>query len=181
MINEDSVHILNFDPNVTNDFITRDGLQNRLQQKRGRLKMLITDTCSNQGRGFDLIAKSYGRVVPRKRRYTEDLFLKHSGLLDITAASPRQYAWGNNQIGGYFTAALIESFAASSDPNKDGFLSWEEVFLATREETQKLFSETTFRTIDKRKMDSVSQTSQTPTKYSLPVRLTHAKVTLPVD
>lgn len=181
MINEDGIHILNFDPNVTNDFVTRDGLRDRLQQKPGRLKMLITDTCSNQGQRFNLIAKSYGRVVPRKRRYTEDLFLKHSGLLDITAASPGQYAWGNNQIGGYFTAALIENFTTSSDTNKDGFLSWGEVFFATRDETQKLFRETTFRSIDKQKMDNIGQKTQTPLKKDpLPVSLTQVEATLTI-
>ena len=181
MINEDEVHILNFDPNVSNDSVTRNGLRERLRQKQGRLKMLITDTCSNQAQRSDLIAQSYGRVVPRKRRYTEDLFLKHKGFLDITAASPGQYAWGNNQIGGYFTAALIQSFTSSSDVDKDAFLSWKEAFSATRNETQRLFSETTFRTIDKRKMDSMGQTTQTPTKRDpLPVRLTQAEATLTI-
>lgn len=171
MINEDGVHILNFDPNVSNDSVTRVGLRKRLMQKQVHLKMLITDTCSNQAQGFALIAKSYGRVVPRKRRYTEDLFLKHKGFLDITAASPGQYAWGNNQIGGYFTAALIQSFTSSSDADKDAFLSWKEVFSATRDETQRLFSETTFLIIEKRKMGNIGQTTQTPKKYSLPGRL----------
>ena len=170
MIDEDGVHILNFDPNVTNDSITRNGLRKRLQQKPARLKMLITDTCSNQGQGSGLIAKSYGKVVPRKRRYTETLFLKHSGLLDLTAASPGQYAWGNNQIGGYFTAALIESFTASSDTNKDGLLSWKEVYSATRRETQRLFSETTFQIID------VGQKTQTPKVSSWPKLLRVTRV-----
>ena len=126
-------HYLDLDMQNAASSLLRSDLTEELSEKRCRLKMLITDTCSNRVQTSPLIAQSAGVVVSRKRRYTQDLFLKHSGFLDITAASPGQYAWGNNESGGYFTAALIESFTPDSDTNKDGFLSWEEVFLATRD------------------------------------------------
>lgn len=125
-------HILNFDPEVTNDFVARDGLRRRLEQKKVRLKMLITDTCSNRVQTPPPIARVYAKVQSRERRSTKNLFLEHSGFLDITAASDGQYAWGNDEIGGYFTASLIGSFTAEADANQDRFLSWKEVFDVTR-------------------------------------------------
>ena len=148
--------------------LLRSDLAEELSQKKCRLKMLITETCSNRVQMSPPIAKSSATVVQRKRRYTEDLFLKYKGFLDITAASPGQYAWGNNHIGGYFTTALIQSFAASSDTNSDGFLSWKEVFAATRSDTQSIFSQTSFLPSEKRKMDDIGQTTQTPISYALP-------------
>ena len=173
-------HILNFDPAVTNDFVARDGLRKGLEQKQAHLKMLITDTCSSRVQTPPLIARVYAKVQSRERRYTKNLFLEHSGLLDITAASDGQYAWGNDEIGGYFTVSLIGSFTAETDTNRDRFLSWKEVFDVTRSKTQKLFSETTFLLHNQRKLDEAGQTSQTPTKYSLPVRLTQPEAMLTV-
>ena len=164
-------HYLDLDVQNAAFSLLRSDLAEELSEKRCRLKMLITDTCSNRVQTSPPIAQSAGTVVSRKRRYTQDIFLKHKGFLDITAASPGQYAWGNNEIGGYFTAALIESFTASADTDKNGFLSWEEVFLATRDETQRLFSETTFDPFDKRKMDNIGQKTQTPKEDSLPKML----------
>ena len=165
-------HILNFDPEVTNDFVARDGLRKRLEQKQARLKMLITDTCSNRVQTPPPIARVYAKVQSRERRYTKNLFLEHSGFLDLTAASEGQYAWGNDEIGGYFTVSLIGSFTAEADANQDRFLSWKEVFDVTRSKTRKLFSETTFLLHNQRKLDEAGQTNQTPAPHTLPEKLT---------
>ena len=154
--------ILNFDPDVTNDFVARDGLRSRLKQKGARLKMLITDTCSNRVQTPSPIARVFAKVQSRERRYTKNLFLEHSGLLDITAVSDGKYAWGNDEIGGYFTVSLIGSFTAEADANQDGFLSRKEVSDVTRSKTQKLFSETIFLSHKQQELDKVGQTTQTP-------------------
>ena len=165
-------HILNFDPEVTNDFVARDGLRNSLKQKKGRLKMLITDTCSNRVQTPPPSARVYAKVQSRERRYTKNLFLEHSGFVDITAAADGQYAWGNDAIGGYFTISIIGSFTADSDENQDRFLAWDEVFNATRSKTQKLFSETTFLPHNQGILDEIRQTTQKPIAYELPKRRT---------
>ena len=164
-IDQKARHYLDLDVQNPAFSLLRSDLVKELSEKRCRLKMLITDTCSNEIQTLPR-ATSSATVVSRKRPYAEDLFLKHRGLLDMTAASPRQYAWGNNQIGGYFTAALIESFTAKSDTNKDRFLSWKEVFSATRDGTQKLFEKTTFLPTDLLKMQPFGQKTQTPKIYS---------------
>ena len=169
-------HYLDLDMQDATSSLLRSDLVEELSGKRCRLKMLITDTCSNRVQTVPLIAQSAGVVVSRKRRYAQDLFLRHSGFLDITAASLGQYAWGNNKVGGYFTAALIESFTVKSDRDEDGFLSWKEVFSATRRETQRLFSETTFQTINQRKIDNIGQKTQTPKISSRPKLLKVTRV-----
>ncbi len=165
-------HILNFDPEVTNDFVSRDGIRNVLKDKAGRLKLLITDTCSNRVQAPPTIARRYARVQSRERRYTKNLFLEHRGFLDITAASAGEYAWGNDDIGGYFTVSLLDSFTAEADRDSDRFLSWREVFALTQQKTQKLFNETTFLSSNQRKLNKIGQTTQKPYAYSFPKRRT---------
>ena len=172
-IDREKRHYLDLDVQNVEVSLLRSDLVKVLSEKNCRLKMLITDTCSqDRGQIPSIVAKSFGAVVPRKRRHIQNLFLQHSGFLDITAASPGQYAWGNNEIGGYFTAALVKSFTTDSDTDKDGFLLWEEVFSATCDETEKLFRKTEFLPIDKQKMEDIGQEIQKPFAHALPERLT---------
>ena len=161
-------HILKFDPQVTGDFIARKGLRRLLEEKPARLKMLITDTCSDT---IEVPQQSvnYATLEGKNRRYTKDLFLEHTGTLDITAASPRQYAWANDTIGGHFTAALIKSFSPTlADRNKDGFLEWREVFPVCISETESLFTNAKFTYAHQRLLDQAQQTTQKPVAHSLP-------------
>ena len=169
-----STHILNFDPAVTNDFIPRDSLRELLEEKPARLKMLITDTCSNsidvpQQQG----AEAFATLRAKNRRYTKNLFLEHTGTLDITAASPKQYAWGNGIEGGYFTASLIQSFSADADRNgnNDGFLEWREVVPVCISETESLFTQTQFTLSNRLLLEKENQKTQTPLAHSLPTKL----------
>ena len=162
--------ILKFDPDVTNDFIPRKGLRRLLEEKPARLKMLITDTCSNT---IEVPQQSvaYATLQGKNRRYTKHLFLEHTGTLDITAASPRQYAWGNDTIGGHFTAALIKSFSPTlADRNKDGFLEWRKVFPVCISETESLFTNGKFTYANKLLLEKEQQTTQKPVAHSLPAR-----------
>ena len=129
-------HILNFDQQ-TGDKIFRSTLRTLLEQKPGRLKMLIPDTCSNRADTPEFVAKSvnFASVRPRSMTYIKDLFLQHEGILDITAVRPGHYAWGSTDIGGYFTVGLLQSFTAESDVNRDRFLTWKEVFENTESKT----------------------------------------------
>ena len=163
----DSEHVLNFDQ--SKDAVPRAKLREWLEQKPASLKMLITDTCSNYAEtpGPDL-SVSFSEGLPKNRLHTEDLFLQHTGILDITAAAPGQFVFGSNSVGGYFTAALIESFTAKADgvssdkETADGFLSWDEVLAQCKLKTANLFSE---------------QTAQTPVIHSLPSRIGDSHIT----
>ena len=136
--------------------------------------MLITDTCSNSVElprlpSIDIDPNNLVEITPREQlSYVKHLFLQHRGFLDITAAAPGQYAWGNENIGGYLTAALIKSINIGTGVGRDGFLTWKTVFASTLDETQAFFQTTLFRGSQKRLIDSVGQTTQTPIQHSLP-------------
>ena len=171
-------HMLHFDG--VKDLYNRNELSALLARKQARLKILITDTCKNQlDTPLPQANAYYAQVQEKNRSYTKHLFLQHSGMLDITAASTNQFALANNQLGGFFTAALIESFNEKSDMkgeggigNSDGFLSWEEVFAKCVWETQDLFSQSTskFGAVLSSKLGERNQTTQTPEQFSLPSR-----------
>ena len=177
-IDDFDTHILSFST-VRIMFAARDKLREVLVAKPGRLKMLITDTCSNSIDIPSGVVVDFAEIQAKAQTYTKHLFLQHSGILDITAASPRERAWGNSNIGGYFTHALNTSFTPAVDKDPDGLLSWKEVFEATRQKTKERFSEAwtggiegAFSPNDKRKMRNDGQTTQTPVAYELPILAT---------
>ena len=168
----DDKHLLNFDQQ-TGDEILRAVLHKQLERKPGRLKMLITDTCSNRAGTPELVAKSvnFASIRQRSTVYTKNLFLQHEGILDITAAKPGHYAWGSTDIGGYFTVSLLQSFTAESDMNRDRFLTWREVFKAAQQRTDNFFKQTNFQSTDKVMMNRIGQKTQKPVGHSFPSRV----------
>jgi hypothetical protein len=165
-------HILNFDQQ-TNDVVLRATLRKQLERKPARLKMLITDTCSNHAGTPELVAKSvtFASIHQRSTVYTKNLFLQHKGVLDITAAESGHYAWGSTDIGGYFTVGLLQSFTAESDMDRDRFLTWREVFEAAQQRTDGFFKQTNFQSTDKIMMGRIGQKTQKPAGYSFPLRV----------
>ena len=161
-------HLLQFDPYLTQDTLDREKLGQRLAQKRARLRMLITDTCSKT---LDSKAAKFATLAIETRRrklyYMDDLFLDHEGFLNITAASPGELAIGNPDLGGHFTNALFRRGCTSqSDKNQDGFISWKEAFEATVSETRSLFR------LASRELAALDgQNTQTPVAHSLPTRV----------
>ena len=163
----DSEHVLNFDQ--SKDVVPRAKLREWLEQKPASLKMLITDTCSNYAETSEpALSVSFSDGLSQDRLYTENLFLQHTGILDVTAAAPGQFVFGDAGVGGYFTAALVESFTAEVDgalsdkEAADGFVSWDEVLAQCELKTSNLFSDANF---------SGEQTVQTPIIHSLPLRI----------
>ena len=155
------------------DILVRAQLRAKLRQNPCRLKLLITDTCSNVASIEEPLARvsrvsKYAVDVEARQQYARNLFLQHTGLLDITAATPGQYAWSDPDIGGYFTNALARSCALEADKNQDNFLTWQEVFDAAKQETEKKFRGTDFVGKNKRDLEKRDQTTQTPFDYYIP-------------
>ena len=129
--------------------LARDVVLEALQETPGRLKMLITDTCSTvtqgtQPPGGDYFAQ-YADTEAKPQFYARNLFLEHTGILDITATSPEirtasdtDKAYANTDVGGFFTYALTTALVPDADTNGDDFLSWEEAFAETVERTKQL-------------------------------------------
>ena len=138
-------HLLLFDKTDDENRLSRDVLEARLDEKPARLKMLITDTCS-QANTEELLSQQvkFAGVEPNARFFAKNLFLEHTGFLNITAASPGKLAYGDTDIGGYFTSAIADSLNSDTDKDpKDNFLSWIEVFNTAKERTQKLAKQAT--------------------------------------
>ena len=164
-------HKLIFDPDMRADTPNRAKISQQLKEKRARLRMLITDTCSSSSLDLPESAlKPLASVRERKRQnYLSDLFLKHEGFLDITAASPRQFAIVYDDLGGFFTAALLlQGFTATADTNNDDFLSWQETFNKTKTRTKELYSLADFDAKFAAELRKNRQTTQEPYKHSLP-------------
>ena len=171
---ENEKHYLALDGQNKAFSLLRNDLAKAVSEKRCRLKMLITDTCSNYiktGGSDESIRIEGSSTTPpsSKKAIIRNLFFGHRGFLDITAASPNQYALGNVEAGGYFTASLINSVNEKARKALGGeSVSWKEVFESTRQKTQKLFSAITFTGKLKRMLDAKGQTTQTPFQHALP-------------
>ena len=168
-------HFLRFDLGASADMLDREALSENLKDKPVRLRMLITDTCSNLSLDLsnDVFAKFAVGVRERARQnYTGALFLEHEGFLDITAASPGQFAIGNSDLGGHFTSALLsQGFMAVADTDRDGFLSWQEAFEKSVAQTKKLYQKAIFDADMAADLQAKHQETQEPLAYSLPTRI----------
>ncbi len=118
-----------------------------------QLKILVTDCCSSYPPGLE-IAEGDEDVKPWETLY--QLLLRHEGFVNITAASPGQYAYGTTN-GGYLTVNL------HSDMQR--YSTWAEVF---KETESRVFEETT---AGARASGDASVTPQRPKAYSLGRRL----------
>lgn len=154
-------------------WLFRSELVNAIKQvKPHRLTFLITDCCSSVVQTKVEPKLQSSRSMTRlTQRVLRNLFLEHKGFLHVTAATEGQYGWSNRVTGGWFTKNFIEALDSNPDENKDSFLTWEEVFETTRENTEKTFSQTTFTTTQMEDMKRKGINNQTPKAYSLPIPL----------
>ena len=161
-------HSLQFDP-ISLDTLDRERLGTLLNQKRARLRMLITDTCSETIDAEDVKFRALARTRERKHNYMEDLFLTHAGFLDITAASPGEVAIGHPDVGGHFTYALFtHGCSPDADKNNDTFITWQEAFDTAGIETDKLFKQASKELSEVLGTRTNRQRTQQPIAYSLP-------------
>ena len=107
--------------------ISRDVWANSVAALPCRLKILVTDCCSSYPPSE--LAEGAEEVEPWETLYF--LLLRHEGFVNITAASPGQYAFGTAR-GGYLTVNL------HSDMQR--FRNWDSVFKACSE---RVWEETT--------------------------------------
>ena len=95
-----------------------------------RLKILITDSCSGNGKGEAKTTISPPIGYPIKEVY-RDLFVEHEGFLHLASASPGEVAFGDSADGGWFTHALVGAINSEDYDDYDSsedVRRWEHVF-----------------------------------------------------
>lgn len=154
----------------------RDELVRAMEQAQTcRLKILITDSCSND------VEVRPPSLNPTLESALKNLFVEHKGFLHLAAATEGEYAWvvvpgpdSTSGGGGYFTTSLVQTIYEYPDNNNDDFVSWQEIFNATKKKTMGLFDAAYPGFSDERKADLRQRgiTSQTPKYYGeLPKRV----------
>ena len=143
----------------------RKDIVSELEELDCRLKLLITDTCS-----FGPPITDHAGVAPSLKSALTNLFFEHEGFLNITAASQGQLAASDSVVGGWFTRSLVISILqeyATLDKNNDNFVSWQEVFKVTKEETMDYFEKNKhkFSSYWKKRLRQAGQTEQNPKQY----------------
>jgi hypothetical protein len=112
--------------------LERQALVNAMQAKRAGLTVLLTDCCSDivkiQGAG-DVKTNDHAPPQARQMQHlTRCLFFQHRGIVDITAAMVGSSAYGDDQVGGFFTASLGRVASAPGQFLPNGgrdFVTWD--------------------------------------------------------
>ena len=154
----------------------RDELVRTMKQAQAcRLKILITDSCSNT------VKIDPPSLSPTFESALKNLFVEHKGFLHLAAATEGEYAWvvvpgprSTDGGGGNFTTSLVQAIYGYPDDNNDNFVSWQEIFYSTQKKTMGLFDALYPGLSLERKVDLRRRgiTSQTPKYYGeLPKRV----------
>ncbi len=115
---------------------------NRIKAKKARLNLIITDCCNSnlgllkpEGKNFAQTAKS---LLTWDQSYCYDLFMKSKGSILATAAKKGQYAYGNTDLGGYFTSNLVTSLEKYLSKFQTTSPTWEEIIAEAQASTVNL-------------------------------------------
>ena len=115
---------------------------NRIQSKNARLNLVFTDCCNSnlgllkpEGKNFALTTKS---LLDWEKSFVYDLFMKSKGSILATAAKKGQYAYGNTDVGGYFTSNLITSIEKYLSKFQTVSPSWQQIITEAQSSTVKL-------------------------------------------
>lgn len=158
---------------LTDGRFYRSELKGAVEGVSCRLKILITDACSNGPAPAGASVQSY-KIQTVGRSHIRNLFDEHEGFLHATAATEGEFAWCHTTFGSFFTSSLMEVIASTSDTNRDGFVAWDEVLALAKADTQILFKQAydagSFKAADVQAIKDRGITSQTPKVYSFPQR-----------
>ena len=159
-----------------NELLHRNRLVDKMDELDARLKILMTDACHYGSWSFPT---PIYRPHPNLFR---NLLLEHKGFFNVMGAVTGEFAGGYYRGGflggGWFTRGFIHVMLnfnrLSIDLNGDGFISWEEVFVKTREETNKAFQaeKDDLDSYWKEELERIGQTGQNPVHLGeLPKRI----------
>ena len=115
---------------------------NQIKAKNARLNLIITDCCNSnlgllkpEGKNFAQTAKS---LMSWEKSFCYDLFMKSKGSILATAAKKGQYAYGNNDLGGYFTSNIITSMEKYLSKFQNVSPTWQQIIAEAQSATVSL-------------------------------------------
>ena len=148
-------------------FFFRKDLTKILTEKQGRLRIAITDACSNAIDGYS-VSRSLSRAAKAANGDFDEiyktLFYNYEGMLDIAASSKGEYAWSTDDLGGFFTHYFIKEGML-----KNPSANWNDVFEKAKDRTVQMFNR--MSDADKRELAKEGIMSQTPVAYYMPTLL----------
>jgi hypothetical protein len=116
---------------ITVATLNAEDVLNKIKAKNARLNLVITDCCNSnlgllkpEGKNFALTAKS---LLSWEKSFCYDLFMKSKGSVLATAAKKGQYAYGNTDVGGYFTSNLITSIEKYLSKFQTASPTWQQI------------------------------------------------------
>jgi hypothetical protein len=121
-------------------YLLRADLLTAMKARGAGLVVALTDCCSsyvNLGPERPLAAPAPATEI---NAVVSQLFFRQRGVIDITAAELGKPASGDTEVGGYFTASLIE-LLRRGDPQAEGYSSWDAFFPLLKAETARLSRE----------------------------------------
>lgn len=116
--------------------ISLDDIYTEIKGKGGRLSIVFGDCCNsdvgiNQRTSSTFLAS---RSNPNfKQEKLEKLFIKSSGSLIATAASPGEVSWSNDVNGGFFTASFLSAFHEEISYLSSDVADWDGLIKKTKE------------------------------------------------
>ena len=125
--------------------LMRSTVRSAMEARRPRLTVVLTDCCASliKPRRMPPTPGAPAPAPPRLSPLMRCLFLRHQGTVDVTSSSFGETSWSNSDIGGFFTKALVGALGtgelAPLDSDKDGFVTWTELFDQVRSETQFIY------------------------------------------
>ena len=143
----------------------RSELNTVVGQMPARLKLVISDACSNAVDGVApnvalSSARSGGANSANDALYKQ-LFLNFRGTASISASTEGEYAWSNDEMGGFFTHYFVkEGLIKKPEAN------WQSIFEFARQRTVQMYNK--FPEEQKRELAKDGIKSQTPKAYTLP-------------
>lgn len=114
----------------------------KIKSKNARLNLVITDCCNSslgllkpEGKTFALTTKS---LMTWEKSYCYDLFMKSRGTIIAAAAKKGQYAYGNADVGGYFTSNLTTAIEKYLSKFQTSTPNWQEIIAEAQTTTVSL-------------------------------------------
>lgn len=113
-----------------------------IKAKNARLNIVLSDCCNSnlgllkpEGKNFALTAKS---LMSWDAAYCHNLFLKSSGSIIATAAKKGQFAYGNTDVGGYFTSNFVTALEKYLSKFTTTQPTWDQIITETQSTTVSL-------------------------------------------